>query len=152
MNGSIYFLTRNKGLFRSVDRGQTFQPISNITESAGLSITFVAAVQYYKMGIDDRDPRIIYLTTGSGLYKTTDDGRSWTLLNLPVKKEAQIPRAVASAQGGVLAYTSIGSTIFKTSNGGQSWQTQGLPTQSMVNTILIDPFLPQVTYAGLITR
>jgi len=104
---------------------------------------------FYKVGFDDRQAGVIYITTNKGLYKTVNNGANWLFVNLPIKSDAEVPRAIASTHGGMLAYTSIGSTIYKTLDGAQSWQTLGTPSNTFINKILIDPVLEQVTYAGL---
>ncbi len=149
-NKAIYVLSRTKGLSKSVDNGAKW---SNLTESltglgSVLSFTSKTVEQFYKLALDDQSAGVIFLTTNTGLFKSTDDGKSWQLLKLPVKNST--PRAIASTRGGMLAYTSIGNTILKTLDGGKSWQTQPLITTNAVNKIIIDPLMPQVAYAGLI--
>ncbi|MHB8871265.1 MAG: WD40/YVTN/BNR-like repeat-containing protein [Candidatus Doudnabacteria bacterium] len=150
VNKTIYVLTRSKGLYESVDNGAKWtNTTESLTGSGGISSYVSRTVeQFYKISIDDQAAGVIYLTTNSGLYKTTDDGKNWQLQKLPVESSA--PRAIASTRGGMLAYTSIGNTIFKTLDGGKSWQTQSLATTNVVNKIIIDPLLPQVSYAGFI--
>lgn len=155
-NNSIYTLLSTKGLAKSTDNGVTWTYISSSLTTKGYfegeSVLPQNVQSFVRLGMDDSVGGVIYITTSSGLYKTTDDGAHWSYINIPIKTSAEKPRAIASAKGGVIAYTSIGSTIFKTLNGGQSWQTQTLPTGNLVNKIIIDPQLPQITYAGLTGR
>lgn len=153
LNQGLYVLMRNKGLAKSTDGGLTFKPISEqLTHTDyfnGDNLLPEKQIGFVKLALDDQVSGVIYLTTLTGLYKSTNDGSTWNYLNIPVRTSAELPRAVSSTRGGAIAYTSIGSTIYKTLDGGQSWQTQGLPTTNLVNKILIDPTLPQITYAGL---
>lgn len=156
LNNSLYMLLRYKGVLRSMDQGKTWSDITTQLTSRPTysleSFTSSTVDQFIKMSLDDQISGVIFLTSPKGLYKSTNDGTSWERLVIPVKSTAQTPRAIASSKGGMLAYTSIGGTIFKTLDGGKSWQTQGLPTNSAVNKILIDPQLPQITYAGLLEQ
>lgn len=151
-NNGLYALLRTKGLAKSSDSGINWQQLSSGSRFQSQDIFSVSDYQFVKMALDDSQAGVIYITSNKGLYKSLDDGKSWVFLNIPVKSTAEQPRAVASAKGGMLAYTSIGNTIFKTLDGGRSWQTQTLPTTEMVNKIIIDPILPQVGYAGLINN
>ncbi len=151
----IYALVSDRGLFKSTDGGLHWNSITNaLTGSSGITSFIPESVDtFFKLGIDDQANGVIYLTTSKGLFKTTNDGQSWAQIKLPLDVDANDdPRAIASTHGGVLAYTSVGDTIFKTLDGGKSWQTQGFPSTSSVNKILIDPILPQITYAGLTAR
>lgn len=153
LNSQLYVLARTKGLARSSDGGQSWTVISNSLVGISTPLgTYEASSQYIKFALDDQSSQVIYLTTSAGLFKTTDEGTSWTSLKLPVRDESMRPRAIASSRGGVVAYTSIDNTIYKTVNGGQSWQTQSLPTGNRVNSIIIDPVLPQIAYLGLTPR
>lgn len=155
-NNTIYALMYLKGLAKSTNGGVTWTYIStSLTTKSyfeGESVLPQNVQAFVRLGMDDNVGGVIYLTTSSGLYKTTDDGARWSYINIPIKTSAEKPRAIASAKGGMIAYTSIGNTIFKSLNGGQSWQTQTLPTGNLVNKIIIDPNLPQITYAGLTGR
>jgi photosystem II stability/assembly factor-like uncharacterized protein len=152
LNGQLYVIAKGKGLARSNDGGQSWTSLTKLVSSDSSQALFQQSSRFVKFSLDDQDPRVIYMTTGNGLFKTTDDGLTWTSLKLPVRGESLSPRAIASSRGGVVAYTSIENTIYKTVNGGQSWQTQSLPTSNRVNSIIIDPVLPQIVYLGLISR
>ncbi|MDB4940021.1 MAG: hypothetical protein JWO40_446 [Candidatus Doudnabacteria bacterium] len=155
LNNALYAITADKGLYKSVDNGQHWDSIT--TQLTGVSGNYLISSsdyvsKFFKLGLDDDTAGVIYLTTSNGLYKTTNDGKNWAILNLPIQTNADVTRAIASTHGGMIAYTSIGSTIYKTLNGGQSWQTQGIPSANLVNKIIIDPTLPQISYAGLISK
>ncbi len=137
---ALYALTP-KNVRKSTDYGQNFIDITTALAQASPGTMHQMAL--------DNSSQAIYVTAENGLFKSDNDGSSWILLNLPVKKTANKPNAIATTRGGMIAYTSIASTIFKTLDGGKSWQTQTLPTQNNVNSILIDPTLPQISYAGL---
>lgn len=93
----------------------------------------------------------MYLTTDKGLYKSVNEGQTWTLLNLPVKDYGLYGAyavAVAKTSSNII-FTSVGSTIYKSTDGGNNWQTQRVVTGNLVYYILIDPQLPQIAYAGV---
>lgn len=156
LNHELYVLLRTKGLAKSTDNGVNFKTASDalthVDFNDAQNLLSLKQIGFVKLALDDQASGVMYLTTLNGLFKTTNDGANWTYLNIPVRTSAELPRAVASTKGGAIAYASIGSTIYKTLDGGQSWQTQALPTGNQVNKILIDPVLPQITYAGLLQQ
>ncbi len=153
LNGQLYAIALTKGLAKSGNGGQTWTTLtSSLLATSTVLGTYEGASQFIKFALDDQNSQVIYLTSSKGVFKTTDEGVTWTGLILPVKGESMRPRAIASSRGGVVAYTSIDNTIFKTVNGGQSWQTQSLPTTNRVNSVIIDPVLPQISYLGLVPR
>lgn len=153
-NGSIYALLRGKGVFMTP--GDT----DNFTEmSAGILDAFKLGNFYYDTSgvsafnqfyIDQQSPGLMYVTTNKGLYKTTDAGKTWAAVALPVGPSKSLPRAIAVAQSSSnIVYVSVGSTIYKSLDGGTNWQTQTITMGGFVNTVLVDPSLPQIVYAGI---
>jgi serine/threonine protein kinase/photosystem II stability/assembly factor-like uncharacterized protein len=65
-----------KGIFKSIDGGESWQNISS-----GLATNPNTGYPYYVKSIvvHPADPNLAFAATGSGLYKTTNGGQSWTL-------------------------------------------------------------------------
>jgi photosystem II stability/assembly factor-like uncharacterized protein len=102
------------------------------------------------MFVDTTSPKLIYLTTNKGLFKTLDEGKTWLQQKLPVKPGESEAKAIAVAPSSSnLIFTRVGSTVYKSTDGGQNWQTQGIASAGFINYILIDPQLPQIVYAGV---
>lgn len=83
--GPLYSDSEHRGVFMTTDRGETWQKTLYVDEKTG-AIDLV---------IDPRDPNVLYASMwererrawnfvesgrGSGIYKSTDGGRTWTLL------------------------------------------------------------------------
>lgn len=153
-NGNIYVLLKTKGLFKSAGFAENFtemtDSLSKTYNLAGMSYTSSTVDAFSQVFVDNTNSGLIYLTSNKGLFKTTDEGKNWTLLKLPVQPDQSEAKAVAVAQSSSnIVYTSIGSTIYKSTDAGQSWQTQGVASAGFVNYILIDPQLPQLVYGGI---
>jgi photosystem II stability/assembly factor-like uncharacterized protein len=68
--GHTLFLGAHTGLFRSEDRGRTWNKVSVSKKHAHIDVMDVAA--------DPREPKTIYIATHeSGVLKSTDGGNTW---------------------------------------------------------------------------
>jgi len=153
-NNNIYVLFKTKGLFVSADLGVSFTEVSaslSKTYNLGSASYSVSPIDSFsQVYVDFTSPALIYLTTDKGLYKTVDGGNTWSNVNLPVQTSTGSARAIAVAQSSSnTVMASVGSTIYKSVDGGSNWQTQGVSTAGFINYILIDPQLPQISYAGV---
>ena len=151
---NLYMLLKNNGIYESTDNGQTWnsisKPLTDLSVYNANTLHVDTVSSFIKFTLDPVTPGIIYTTTSAGLYKTTDNGKNWAFLSLPVDHSGQLPRAIATDNGGMVAYTSIGGTIYRSIDGGQSWQTQETPTTYAINKILIDPHTNTLMFAGII--
>ncbi|WP_206370632.1 WD40/YVTN/BNR-like repeat-containing protein [Solimonas marina] len=62
------------GAFWSNDMGKTWTLASGVPDG----------IMGFKVAVDHSDPNKVYLGTSKGLYRSTDAGRSYTLISLPV--------------------------------------------------------------------
>ncbi len=84
--GAPYGPTEDRGIYRSTDGGATWEKVLYVSETAGAS----------DLSIDPNNPRILYAAfwdhlrepwevrsggEGSGIWKTTDGGQTWTRLD-----------------------------------------------------------------------
>jgi len=149
-SNNLYVLLQTKGLFTSADFGNSFQPISTNLAVATSTNSSAVGFTYNQFFVDSVTPNLIYLTTNLGLYKTTDGGVSWNNVKLPIDTGGSVTRGLAIANSSSnIVFTNIGSTIYKTVDGGNTWQTQKVATNGIINYILIDPQLPQISWAGI---
>lgn len=148
----------NGGVWRSTDYGSTWEPLFD-QEGAGAIGAIAVALT---------DPNTIYvgtgagiirpdLSTGNGVYKSTDGGKSWSHLGLPATQMiAQI--AIDPTNADRVFVAALGHPygpnpergIFRTTDGGKSWQKVLYKDEyTSANAVVIDPSDPQVVYAGL---
>ncbi len=126
---TIYVGAATGGVWKSIDSGTTFKPIfDEYTQSIGA------------IRIDPGDPKTVWVGTGeswtrnstsvgTGLYKSTDGGRSWKLTGL--EKSERIADILVSPTDGNIVYVcatgrlwSSGGErgVYKTIDGGKSWE------------------------------
>jgi photosystem II stability/assembly factor-like uncharacterized protein len=128
---TFYMGVASGGLFRTTDGGATWTPITDGKVPVGSTGSVAVA---------DSDPNVIYLGTGSddvrsnvstgrGVYKTTDGGQTWKFAGLhdagqigSVRIHPTNPNIVwVSAQGDTFK-ANPERGVFKTTDGGQTWK------------------------------
>jgi photosystem II stability/assembly factor-like uncharacterized protein len=151
----------NGGLWRTSDYGSTWVPIFDDQPTGSIGAVAVALT----------DPSIIYvgsgagiirpdLSTGDGMYKSTDGGKTWTHLGL---RETQMIADVAidPANPDRIFVAALGHPygpnpergIFRSTDGGKTF-TKVLYKDEYTsgNNVLIDPTDPNTVYATLWTQ
>jgi hypothetical protein len=145
-SNTIYVSTTNRGLWRSVNAGDTFERV------------FVTGADIHDIEVF-ADSTILISVEGGGIYrsKTGDLGDWEELMNglpqtgfsrIDIEKCDNFPKVVyAVYANGRTGYDGNGVGVFKTSNGGNSWELQGRPSSGGVRfsfpwyclTIGVDP-------------
>jgi photosystem II stability/assembly factor-like uncharacterized protein len=126
---TIYAATRSGGLWKTINNGVTWEPISDSAEIAAVGAVAIAP----------SNPNIVWLGTGDqanarssysgkGVFKSTDAGKSWQLMGLPDSHHiARIvihptnPDIVYVAAMGHLFSRNEERGVFRTRDGGKTW-------------------------------
>ncbi|HSK70137.1 MAG TPA: carboxypeptidase regulatory-like domain-containing protein [Pyrinomonadaceae bacterium] len=115
-NPSIVFIAQAYsagGIHRSLDGGATWQKMSN-----GISGEYAQFVV-----ISPREPHTVYARTGGGTFKSSDNGDSWTQMQLPQIANNLTPDPFSASTlyliGGLNDNTVPG--IFRSTDGGDNW-------------------------------
>ena len=156
---TFYMGVASGGLFRTTDNGATWIPITD--GKVPLGSTGCVAVA-------DSDPNIIYLGTGSdgvrsnvstgrGMYKSTDGGQTWKFIGLynagqigTVRIHPTNPDIVWVAAGGDIFKSNQERGVFKTTDGGQTWRKVLYVSDSVgAMDVEIQPGNPSVIYAWM---
>src|SRR5947199_5175083 len=154
-----YFGATGGGLWKSVDGGTTWRPVTDgqITSSSVGAVAVAAS-----------NPDVVYIGTGEseirgniapgdGVYKTTDGGKTWTHIGLvetqnvsKIRVHPSNPDIVFVAAFGHHAAPNNERGIFRSKDGGKTWE-QVLFRDPKTGGIEInfDPNNPQVLYASL---
>ncbi len=158
--GPLWSDSKHRGLYKSTDAGKTWEKVLYINEKAGCA----------DVSVDPRQPNIVYATTwefrrlpylfnsggpGSGIYKSTDGGKTWKELSkgLPPKPFGRTALALApSAPENLIAIVESAKTgLYISSDGGENWKQQS-STLNVVSrpfyfsTLVIDPQDPKRVY------
>ncbi|MCJ7626872.1 MAG: hypothetical protein MUO50_00660, partial [Longimicrobiales bacterium] len=157
-----YVATAFGGLWKTVNRGITFEPIF---DQEGVAFTTCCVV------VDPNDSAVVWLGTGEnlsqrsahfgdGLYKSTDAGETWERVALENSEHIGMitldPRnsdvVYVAAQGPLFA-AGGDRGLFKTTDGGGSWKNLlQISENTGVNEVVLDPADPDIVYASTYQR
>ncbi len=150
---TIYVGTRDAGVFKTADGGQSWQPARN-----GLTFYPIRRLQ-----IDPQHPNTLYAGTDyNGIWKSTDGGDTWADSSSGLDKSLIVFNIVINPQNTNTLYAGLAGGpglyighIYKSQNGGASWALQdtGIPLEAGtyingVFALAIDPAIPLTVYAG----
>jgi photosystem II stability/assembly factor-like uncharacterized protein len=131
--GALYSRSKERGIYKSVDGGATWKSVLFVDDKTG-------AVE---LSMDMNNPRILYAAMwehgrlpwkvtsggpGSGLYKSTDSGETWTKMKDGLPEEMGKMSIAVSRSNPEKVYALIESDsdkeaggLFVSSNGGKKW-------------------------------
>jgi photosystem II stability/assembly factor-like uncharacterized protein len=156
---TFYMGVASGGLFRTTDAGASWVPITDGQVPLGSTGDVAVAAS---------DPNVIYLGTGSdgvrsnvstgrGVYKTIDGGKTWSFAGLynagqigAVRIHPTNPDIVWVSATGDIFKANAERGIFKTTDGGRNWRkTLYLSDQVGAMDVELQPGNPNVVYAWM---
>jgi photosystem II stability/assembly factor-like uncharacterized protein len=176
--GHPYGPNAERGIYRSVDAGRTWERVLYKDEDTGGSAVAVDPANpqlvyagLWQARVGPWEDKNVYNGTGGGLFKSSDGGKTWTKLTNGLPADlAQVNIAIAPSQPRRL-YAIVGTTepgdyssaaglgVFRTDDAGESWvriTTDPRPALRIgggdLSVIRVDPHNPDVVYStGLVT-
>ena len=156
---TFYMGVASGGLFRTTDGGTTWTPIADGKIPVGSMGSIAVA---------DSDPNIIYVGTGSdgvrsnvstgrGVYRTTDGGTTWQFVGLynagqigAVRIHPTNPNVVWVAANGDAFKRNTDRGVFKTEDGGKTWRKVLYVSDGVgAMDVELQPGNPNVVYAWM---
>jgi photosystem II stability/assembly factor-like uncharacterized protein len=156
---TFYMGVASGGLFRTTDGGESWEPLTDGQVPLGSSGSVAVA---------DSDPNVIYYGTGSdglrsnvstgrGVYRSTDGGETWSFAGLrdvgqigAVRIHPTDPNTAWVAAGGDAFKPSPERGVYKTTDGGRTWRNTLFVSDSTgAMDVELQPGNPQVVYAWM---
>src|ERR1044071_1824247 len=156
---NIYYVgAASGGIWKTVDAGVHWEPIFD-----GQPVSSIGA-----LAIAPSDPKIVWagtgepwirshISVGQGVYKSTDAGKTWTLMGL--EKTGRISRVVIDPRNpDIVLVAALGHAygpqqergVFRTTDGGKTWERVLFTDENSGCAHLeMDPHNPQVLFAGM---
>src|SRR5262249_47016301 len=156
---TFYMGVASGGLFRTTDAGATWVPITDGKVPLGSSVSIAVAdsnpsVMYYGTGSDGVRSNV---STGRGVYKTTDAGETWQFAGLynagqigAVRIHPTNPAVVWVAAVGDAFKRSDERGVFKTIDGGRTWKKTLFVNDGVgAMDVELQPGNPNIVYAWM---
>src|SRR5581483_5164152 len=154
---TFYFGAAGGGVWETEDAGATWRPLGDTLPAAAVGAVAIAPSA----------PNVIYAGTGlvearydvaagSGVYKSTDGGRTWTSAGLGATRhigaivvDPQRPDTVLVGALGHYFGPNRERGVFRSEDGGKTWQqTLAIDADTGVVDLAADPEHPEIVYAA----
>jgi photosystem II stability/assembly factor-like uncharacterized protein len=140
----IFAATSEKWLNRSLDSGKTWQ---NLKENLK---DFKESAAFKDLVIPKASSSAVFLATNYGLLKSTDNGDSWTKIELITsEKKGVINTLAVNPKDADEIYYVTNTTFYHSSDGGKNWATKKLPTSGAGWKLAVDFNDPNIIYLGV---
>lgn len=158
---TIYVGSATGGLWKTVNSGITWEPIMDDVPSTSIG----------DVAVDQNDGNIVWVGTGeanifrasvagTGIYKSTDAGKTWTLMGL--EDSGTIGRIVIHPENSDVVYVAVPGHewtrneergVFKTTDGGKTWaKVFYLNNYTGAIDLAMDPENPETLLAAMWNR
>jgi len=153
----VALLILNQGVITSTNGGTTWNDLTKIAgaSSASNQNSVVDAPETTPQGIislagDPTDANVFYIGSTTGLFKSTDSGKTWTTLPI-IESSKNLPiRAIAINPNNSLEISyAAGQAFYKSLDGGTHWATTQLEIDRGVSTLQYSKSQPGVLYFTL---
>ena len=155
---TYYFGAASGGIYKTTDGGVNWDAIFDDQPVQSIG----------SLGVSMADPNIVWagtgegkirshISVGQGAYKSTDAGRTWTLMGL--EQTGRIPRlAIHPTNPDIVYICALGHSygpqpergVFRTMDGGDSWEhVLFVDENTGCSDIALDPVNPRNLYAGM---
>jgi photosystem II stability/assembly factor-like uncharacterized protein len=155
----FYMGVNNGGVWKTTDFGNTWQPLFDDQPTGSIG----------SIAIAPSNPHIIYvgsgeglqrpdLSTGDGIYKSTDSGKTWTHLGL--RNGQQIPAIAIDPSDANRVYAAVlghpygpneERGVFRSTDGGVTWQKVFYKDENTgARDVTFDPSNPRKIYAVML--
>ena len=158
-NPWVYYAgSASGGIFKTTDGGATWDPIFDDQPVSSIG----------SLAIAPSDPNIVWAGTGEpwirsnislgmGIYKSTDAGKTWTLMGL--ERTGRIARVVIDPHDpNIVLAAAMGTNygpqpergVFRTNDGGKTWQRVLFVDENTgCSDLVMDPHDSQTLFAGM---
>jgi photosystem II stability/assembly factor-like uncharacterized protein len=156
---NIYYVgAASGGVWKTIDGGVHWEPIFDAQPVSSIGALAIAPSDPNIVWAGTGEPWIrSHISVGQGVYKSTDAGKTWTLMGL--EKTGRISRVVIDPKDpNVVLVAALGHAygpqpergVFRTTDGGKTWDRVLFTDENSGCAHLeMDPSNPKILYAGM---
>lgn len=147
---SVSILAFQKEVIHSENGGLSWNdfskdPLHAVTSPEGTSLSTPIT-----LADDPSAPNVLYAGSTSGMYRSTDSGKTWNAMNI-IESAKQYPiRSIAINPNNPneIVFAS-GAVLYRSTDAGLSWSVTELGISKGVSVIVYEPGNPEVIYFGI---
>jgi photosystem II stability/assembly factor-like uncharacterized protein len=157
----IYAAAATGGVWKSTNAGVAWAPVFDSVRTGSIGAVAVAPSDPDVVWVGTGEPNNMRSSSwGTGVYKSTDGGKSWSGAMLPNSQhigriviDPRDPNVVYVASLGPLWASGGERGVYKTTDGGKTWlNTKEISKYTGFVDLVMDPSNPDVLYAAALER
>jgi len=156
---NIYYVgAASGGIFKTTDGGIHWEPIFDSQPVSSIGSLAIATSDTNVIWAGTGEAHIrSHISVGAGIYKSTDAGKTWTLMGL--EKTGRIGRIVIDPKNpDIVIAAAMGHSygpqqergVFRTADGGKTWnRVLFVDENTGASEVVMDPSNPRTLFAGM---
>ncbi len=109
-DNKLYLLTEGNGIYVTPDLGAHWVPTS------------LSSGTYIDISIDYRNPKVIYVTQGSKILKSVDDGKTWNEIYTETRPGQSLVAVQVNPGRSNIVYAATTTGLIRSTDYGTTWQ------------------------------
>jgi photosystem II stability/assembly factor-like uncharacterized protein len=135
------------GVYKTIDGARTWEKVNNGLVSPDV-LKSSRALGVTRIKVDPHDSQNVYITTLTGLYKTTDGAQSWKKIgeSLP---DHMLSDLVLDPSSRHVLYVTSRKGVHKSTDGGETWQSRNAGLGNLnIRALALSPLDSNNLYVG----
>lgn len=145
--GNIFMLQSGGNIFRSKDRGKSFEDITKKINSS-----LWGGPDSYVLEVDPSNAGWVYIAGKSGIFQSKDSGEKWeSLLTLNDPNSYPIRSLAINPMNSREIIYGAAQAVYRSVDGGKNWSTSSMEEPKIVGNIKYNWQDPTIIYLGMIS-
>jgi len=148
---SVSFLSFGNGMYHSFDGGSTWTDWKDAKKNTKGGAVAETPTQMLFLTADPSRSGVLYVgTVSSGIFRSGDDGKTWTRLNI-IESAGKFPiRSVAvDPKDPKVVVFVAGKAFYRSVDGGETWSMTAIDSDRSASVVAYDPFDSRFLFIGL---
>lgn len=157
--GNFNFKVFKKALKTAANNLKQKEEIEGLNEDWSIKGPSNIGARINTIAIDPNNESTIYSGfSAGGIFKTTDDGETWTPIfddnsflsigDIAIDPQNSSIIYAGTGDPNITGYPFVGDGIYKSYDAGETWENIGLQAQSIISKIIVHPSNSNIIYAS----